>query len=480
MRPVLSAHAQLRKAVGGLVRRAADGRLVQKVWQPSSAAPARRRLCATSAQAVGSSTPRRSAKGGRKEEEEIVTVSADRLEQLLEAEITDISLREPKSMTLHNLLDLTSGADSTELAKLLHEELPVRFAQRIKMLEALPDWESKVSIAIVRQMYVTSFKELRMADPNHPEQFHNQIKNVKQRHRKSNLLVGGFKQYAEIEMLDEGTINEWLNRFFVLRISTNMLMSHYLQLSRLPSEPCTRQLDYDPDCNPYRSSIDPQCNAPRIANHAANLVQKMCRMRYGVSPRIDVVNRGAATFAFVPRYLLYILSELLKNSVRAVVETHCPEALSFEAGVTISPHKQQELEAKMPPVVLLVTGDEHICTVRLSDEGGGIPIAHLSHVWSYLYSTAEQVHAPVSRVAIDEPADLQFLQRSSPGDTNQDILMGSPLAGLGCGLPLSRLYAEYLGGSIELQTLPQFGTDVFVYLNKLEKVSETLQTLPQL
>ena len=32
----------------------------------------------------------------------------------------------------------------------------------------------------------------------------------------------------------------------------------------------------------------------------------------------------------------------------------------------------------------------------------------------------------------------------------------SPLAGLGCGLPLSRLYAEYMGGRVKLQTMPRW------------------------
>ena len=41
-----------------------------------------------------------------------------------------------------------------------------------------------------------------------------------------------------------------------------------------------------------------------------------------------------------------------------------------------------------------------------------------------------------------------FVTRVLPSDR-------SPLAGLGCGLPLSRLYAEYMGGRIKLQTMPR-------------------------
>ena len=33
------------------------------------------------------------------------------------------------------------------------------------------------------------------------------------------------------------------------------------------------------------------------------------------------------------------------------------------------------------------------------------------------------------------------------------------LAGYGCGLPLSRLYAEYFGGGLDIKSMEGFGTD---------------------
>jgi pyruvate dehydrogenase kinase 2/3/4 len=36
-----------------------------------------------------------------------------------------------------------------------------------------------------------------------------------------------------------------------------------------------------------------------------------------------------------------------------------------------------------------------------------------------------------------------------------------PMAGLGCGLPIARAYAEFLGGGLDLQTMRGFGTDVY-------------------
>jgi len=342
------------------------------------------------------------------------------------------------------------------LARFLHEELPVRFAQRIRMLEALPNWQEKSSIASVRQMYVMSFKELRLADPGQPKQFQTRLRSIKQRHSQTNLLVNGFRHYVEEDKLKLSDINAWLDNFFSLRVSTNLLISHYLHLvaGATPSSMQGANLSFEPDDNPYATLIDQHCSPARIARHAAHLVTRMCKLRYGVAPRITVMDSGATSFSFVPRYLFYIFSELFKNSARATVERHAAWG-------------------DLPDVEVLISGNEEVCSCRVSDEGGGIPVRNLPQIWSYFYTTAEPVEVTVSRSAVDAPPDWRWLVKTDE-DQNPDrveverMIMRSPLAGLGCGLPLSRLYASYLGGSIELQTLPMYGTDAFVYLSRLQ------------
>jgi 26S proteasome regulatory subunit T1 len=47
--------------------------------------------------------------------------------------------------------------------------------------------------------------------------------------------------------------------------------------------------------------------------------------------------------------------------------------------------------------------------------------------------------------------------------------IGSTLSGLGYGLPMSRLYASYFGGSLHLMPLEGWGTDVFIKVRSLKE-----------
>jgi hypothetical protein len=86
---------------------------------------------------------------------------------------------------------------------------------------------------------------------------------------------------------------------------------------------------------------------------------------------------------------------------------------------------------------LIARTDEDI-TVRVSDEGGGIPRRQLGRVFSFSHSTATAKHG------------------------EKDVPL---LAGWGLGLPLSQTTARYFGGDVTLCSVPGFGTDAYLHLN---------------
>lgn len=118
-------------------------------------------------------------------------------------------------------------------------------------------------------------------------------------------------------------------------------------------------------------------------------------------PPVQLICPKNLTFAYVPGHLSHIVFELLKNSLRAVVERF---------GVDKEDH--------FPPIkVVVVEGKEDI-TIKISDEGGGIPRSAIPLIWTYMYTTME-----------GQRIDQDF----------QASDFKAPMAGFGYGLPLSRL-----------------------------------------
>ena len=109
--------------------------------------------------------------------------------------------------------------------------------------------------------------------------------------------------------------------------------------------------------------------------------------------------------------------ELVKNSLRAVHD------------------RFDDADKEPPPIRLVVAEGEEDVTIKVSDEGGGIPRSGLPRIWTYLYTTAKS------------PLD----------DMDKDDTDGadgpSVLAGYGYGLPISRLYARYFGGDLQILSM---------------------------
>ncbi|EPY85582.1 Pyruvate dehydrogenase [lipoamide] kinase isozyme 4, mitochondrial [Camelus ferus] len=134
---------------------------------------------------------------------------------------------------------------------------------------------------------------------------------------------------------------------------------------------------------------------------------------------------------YVPSHLHHMLFELFKNAMRATVE------------------HQENWPSLTPVEVIVVLGKEDL-TIKISDRGGGVPLRIIDRLFSYTYSTAPTPVVDNSRNA--------------------------PLAGFGYGLPISRLYAKYFQGDLNLYSLPGYGTDAIIYLKALS--SESVEKLP--
>jgi len=225
-------------------------------------------------------------------------------------------------------------------------------------------------------------------------------------------------------------IHSFLDKFYMSRIGIRILIGQYIELHR------------DEQLDGYVGLINRHTSPAEIFAQAVEDAKYLCERTHGDSPDVILQGRTDLTFSYIPSHLYYCMFELLKNSLRATCEHH---------GV----------DNVMPDIKVIIADGENNedIVIKISDEGGGIPRSHMPRIWSYLFTTA--------RPAFESNAGGAF---SSVGDHDTE----TPLAGLGYGLPISRSYARYFGGDLNLMSMEGYGTDAFLHLPRLGNRDEPL------
>jgi pyruvate dehydrogenase kinase 2/3/4 len=118
-------------------------------------------------------------------------------------------------------------------------------------------------------------------------------------------------------------------------------------------------------------------------------------------------------------------------------------------------------ESELPPIHVTITEDERELAIKVSDEGGGIPRQDMPRIWSYLHTTAKRPANELIDLTRGEILLTQSMAHGGHGGGH------APMAGLGFGLPLSRVFARYWGGDLDVISVPSYGTDAHLHLNKL-------------
>lgn len=239
------------------------------------------------------------------------------------------------------------------------------------------------------------------------ERFAKTLQQIKRRHDSVVTTVAQgileWKRNCQRMQIDS-TVQSFLDRFYMSRIGIRMLIGQHIAL--------TEQTHVKhPN---YVGIICTKTNVRDVALEAIENARFVCGDYYGLfdAPKVQLICKEDLNFMYVPGHLSHMLFETIKNSLRAVVETHGVETEDF-------------------PVtkVIIAEGKEDI-TIKISDEGGGIPRSAIPLIWTYMYTTVEQT------------------PNLDPDFDKSDFK--APMAGFGYGLPISRLYARYFGGDLKL------------------------------
>ncbi|XP_012944307.1 3-methyl-2-oxobutanoate dehydrogenase [lipoamide] kinase, mitochondrial, partial [Aplysia californica] len=319
----------------------------------------------------------------------------------------------------------------------LHKELPVRIAHRINGFRNLPFIVGcHPTLLSVHELYIRAFHILSdfgpIRDLDQERQWSEALRNLLDDHKDVvTQLAEGFSECRKY-VSDEILIKSFLDRTLTSRLGIRMLSEHHLALH---------------DEKPNHVGIINVAFSPRkLVEKKADFIRGVCEAKYGAAPSVKINGHANATFPYIQPPLDYILGELLKNAMRASVESHL-------SGVGI------------PDVTVTIANNDHHFVFRISDRGGGIPAKIAKKVFDYNFTTS----GSTTDDRVDGGIFGQIMQAEHTGPAP------GKMHGYGFGLPTSRAYAQYLGGSLTLESLEGIGTDVYLRLSHIDGRSESFR-----
>lgn len=367
--------------------------------------------------------------------------------------------------------------------------LPARLASRIQALRNLPFIVvSNPHVSNIYNNYQHSlstllpYQQRQITTLEEENQFTDVLADLVHTHSNTiPILARGFLECRKY--ISPADVTRFLDTHLRARIGTRLIAEQHLAL-HFASQPGND--GYKDVPSNYIGVIDTALQPSRIIKSCEDFVGEICELKYGVRPQLVIGGQPDASFAHVPVHLEYILTELLKNSFRAVIENG-NEREPIEVTIATAPDApgnptrevlDRPAEGSPPDSdvgfnidtvrgtadanesIKCLTPSSQNITIRIRDRGGGIPLDVLPHIWSYNYTTFSE------------------MEEEDTGNGNIDALNTlsasgghlSSIAGLGYGLPLSKAYAEYFGGGIAIQSLWGWGTDIYLTLQGVGKI----------
>ncbi|RKP13038.1 branched-chain alpha-ketoacid dehydrogenase [Piptocephalis cylindrospora] len=357
--------------------------------------------------------------------------------------------RETRPITLRSLMERgkppLTDKELLASANLTFSELPVRLARRVKAFQKLPFIVgTNPYIKDVHDTYYESFLKLRdlpvIRDVKEDEECSNLLMALVERHTPNiPKLARGFKECAEYITPQE--VSTFFNDLIQARIGIRLIAEHHLALHAAKKD--------------YIGVVHTRLKPDSLIRSCAKAVHELCDLNYGTAPRFIVDGATSARFQYVPVHLEYILHELLKNAYRATVEHARTQGKS-------------DSEEDLPPIAITISQGDGEVGIRIRDQGGGIPAIVRDEIFSYSFTTVKDEFGEGRLDDVDIPLDQGSVSSenvfSSQTRLSMQMGVGGPMAGLGFGLPMARIYAQSFGGHLDLISLPAHGCDVFLSL----------------
>ncbi|CAE6434004.1 unnamed protein product [Rhizoctonia solani] len=305
--------------------------------------------------------------------------------------------------TLREFANPPTPESVLESASYVLTELPRRLVQRVRALDGLP-FIVGMNPFIMRthKLYHSSFErlatfpEVKSLEDN--DEFSRELENLVEMHSNDiPTIAKGFQECSKY--LNQDRISSFLDLSIRGRIAVRLIAEQHIGLSRAVREQSGRRLDKKQSVGEV-GVASANCVPADMVRMCAAFVSELCEATLGATPPLVIDGIVDTKFAYVPVHIEYILTEILKNSYRATVEHH--QKLGKRSMHDLPP-VTVTIAPPMAPSSTIVDNEDPAATsdrdkssgsspsylsIRVRDEGGGVPPTNLSRIFSYAFTTA--------------------------------------------------------------------------------------------
>ncbi|OQU94884.1 hypothetical protein CLAIMM_01171 [Cladophialophora immunda] len=287
-------------------------------------------------------------------------------------------------------------------ANYVRMELPTRLAHRLRDMQRLPYVVvTNPHLSFVYELYYKSFESFRRVPVIRTVEENDDFCRVIGDNLKEHLavipnLVMGVLECQDLVSVD--TMDNFVQAMLRARISRRVIAEQHLALTETFNSPW--HVPQPSSENEFVGEVLLRCNAKEVIERCGRFTQEICRSTVGADPlvpEIRIQGHTGATFPYVLSHLEYIVGELLRNSIQAVME------------------KYRDPREPPPPIDVLICEAPQNVVIRISDQGGGIPRDIMPFLWSFNKGPRSASRLQNFRDVPTLAATMQEV-RLSPGD----------------------------------------------------------------
>ena len=283
-------------------------------------------------------------------------------------------------------------------------------------------------------------------------------------------------------------LTAFINQFASQRLATRVMSAHNLSVyEQIKNNKSIKMGLFEENCDIIKyiksAIIDASQDCERhFVEYGDDSASYLNFGQISFAPQVNVYDKrkNPTKWCYIPQHLHHMIFELLKNSMRAIIENN--DGL-------LNGRKDNQID------IVVINGNDGKVTIKISDCGGGIARdTQKEKIWLYGYTSAydnkfdndDNENAMKQKLIKHKEALAEIINSAEEQwkydyanyiDTDLSLMFDvsvigavkyTPMFGLGYGLPITKLYAQYFGGDCQIQSIHGYGTDAYLFLNNLE------------